>query len=222
MPVEPPAGVAIFEDHVLIAETLALSLRRRGVNADVVTGAAIACVPANPSPFADQLVLLDLDLGEADGSDLIGPLTDAGARVVVLSGVDDPVRLGEALERGAEGVLRKSQPAELTIQTVLNCMAGQLAMAPIVREELLHDLETRRTSKSHELDPFEQLTASEADVLGSLMEGLAAADIAERRGVSVKTVHTQVGAVLSKLGVHSQLAAVALAGQSGWQPPVTV
>lgn len=216
--------VTIFEDHALIAETLALSLRRRGLEAHVVTGDAVLGVlsPGGAAAFADDLVLLDLDLGVADGADLIDALCSAGARVVVLTGVEDPVRLGEALERGAEAVLGKGQPSTLTIETVLRCMTGQLAMAPLEREERLHDLELRRSSIRQTLEPFEHLTRTESEVLGLLMDGVAAADIAARRDVSLKTVHTQVGAILQKLGARSQVAAVAMAQRAGWRPAMSV
>jgi DNA-binding NarL/FixJ family response regulator len=51
------------------------------------------------------------------------------------------------------------------------------------------------------------------------MGGLAATEIAEQSFVSLSTVRSQIRAVLAKLGVHSQLAAVAMAHQSAWSPP---
>ena len=66
------------------------------------------------------------------------------------------------------------------------------------------------------LAPFAHLTAREAEVLADLMEGLATDVIAERHYVSLATVRSQVRAVLQKLCVNSQLAAVALAYRSGW------
>ena len=64
---------------------------------------------------------------------------------------------------------------------------------------------------------FGSLTRREREVLGGLVAGLRPADIALRDFVSVVTVRNQVQAVLTKLNVHSQLEAVALARWSGWQ-----
>jgi DNA-binding NarL/FixJ family response regulator len=48
------------------------------------------------------------------------------------------------------------------------------------------------------------------------MEGKSAAEIAAEAVVSLATVRSQIRAVLQKLDVTSQIAAVALAHRSGW------
>ena len=53
------------------------------------------------------------------------------------------------------------------------------------------------------------------------MAGESAETIAEQVVVSLTTVRSQIRAILLKLGVNSQLAAVALAREAGW-PPRTV
>ncbi len=55
------------------------------------------------------------------------------------------------------------------------------------------------------------LTASERRVLFYLTEGWAAQEIADRLVVSLTTVRSHIRSVLRKLGVRSQLAAVAIA-----------
>jgi two-component system, NarL family, nitrate/nitrite response regulator NarL len=53
-------------------------------------------------------------------------------------------------------------------------------------------------------------------VLSMIVDGLSAAAIAEKSFVSLATVRTQIRSILQKLGVNSQLAAAALARNSGW------
>jgi DNA-binding NarL/FixJ family response regulator len=55
------------------------------------------------------------------------------------------------------------------------------------------------------------LTRAEAHVLSDLADGLSNAQIADRRSVSVTTVRTHVGHILSKMGVRSRLQAGVLA-----------
>jgi len=69
--------------------------------------------------------------------------------------------------------------------------------------------------------PFESLSRREGEVLRLLMDGMSVNKIAETSFVSVGTVRTQVKAVLRKLGVSSQVAAVALAYKIGWDQPDT-
>ena len=54
------------------------------------------------------------------------------------------------------------------------------------------------------------------DALRSIAHGLSVQDIAADWVVSEATVRTHVQGVLAKLGVRSQLAAVAAARRSGW------
>ncbi len=54
------------------------------------------------------------------------------------------------------------------------------------------------------------------------MDGMSAEEIAEADFVALTTIRSQIRAVLHKLGVCSQLAAVAKANRAGWQPPTTV
>ena len=62
-----------------------------------------------------------------------------------------------------------------------------------------------------EVVPLDVLTTREREVLALLSDGLDARALALRLGISVTTVRTHVRNVLSKLGVSSQVAAVAQA-----------
>jgi two-component system nitrate/nitrite response regulator NarL len=66
---------------------------------------------------------------------------------------------------------------------------------------------------------FASMTRRESEVLGQLMAGRQVSEIARIRFVSESTVRTQVKSILAKLEVSSQLTAVGLAHQLGWQPP---
>jgi DNA-binding NarL/FixJ family response regulator len=55
------------------------------------------------------------------------------------------------------------------------------------------------------------LTKMQASVLGSLARGLSDREISKERGISLATVRTHVGQVLSKLGVRSRMQAALLA-----------
>ena len=65
-------------------------------------------------------------------------------------------------------------------------------------------------------EPFDRLTSREQQVLHALADGRSVACIAEDWFVSEATVRSQVRGVLLKLGVSSQLEAVARATKAGW------
>lgn len=68
------------------------------------------------------------------------------------------------------------------------------------------------------LDVFERLSPREQQVLFALMKGRTAREICEREYLSMPTVRSQIHAILSKLGVSTQLAAVVLAYRNSWLP----
>ena len=64
------------------------------------------------------------------------------------------------------------------------------------------------------LSPFLILTPREQWVLAELMEGRTGDAIAKANWIALSTVRSQIKSILQKLGVNSQLAAVALARQA--------
>ena len=211
------ARVAIIEDHGLLAQSLAFALADLGIHATVVKN-------LNPPAVLDvlresdlHLVLLDFDLGDAGvGLDLIEPITALGLRVVMLTGETDPITLAECVEAGAVGIISKSDPFERLIEHVTDVVNGRGILSMTTREQLLSGLRAHRSREVERVAPFERLTVRESEVLRDLIEGKNADTIATESYVSLATVRSHIKALLAKLDVNSQLAAVALARRSGW------
>jgi len=83
---------------------------------------------------------------------------------------------------------------------------------------VLTSLREHRAAERARLAPFERLTTRERIVLGALMDGASAEEIAKSSFVSLATVRSQIRSILEKLSVHSQVAAVALAHRLRWDP----
>lgn len=166
------------------------------------------------------LVLLDLELGDRLGSglDLIRPLTETGARVVIMTGVTDRPRLAACVEAGAIGIISKTDGFDELVDAIRRAADGEQILSERQRQDLLADLRSQRQADSARLAPFEALTAREQAVLAGLVAGESAETIAAKSYVSLSTVRTQIRSVLQKLGVNSQLTAVAFAREAGWPP----
>jgi two-component system, NarL family, nitrate/nitrite response regulator NarL len=219
--------IVILEDHVLFAESLELALSVEGYDVrrvlipdhEQAPGALISQV----TRLRPRVALLDLDLGHfGNGERLISSLATAGINVVVVTASLDRARWGEAIRFGARKVLAKSRPLNDILATVRRINQGLQVMAPGEREELLQAWVTER---SHLVDlhaRLDLLTAREREVLAHLMRGRSVREIAHVGVVSEATVRTQVKSILAKLEVTSQLAAVGLAHQVAWRPPLLV
>jgi len=211
--------VLIVEDHALLAQTLVIALNAEGCLARVAELINPATLLQQVCTQCPGVVLLDLDLGElGDGVELVRPLTELGARVLVVSGTTDRLRLAETVERGAVGFVSKKVPFETLLSTVLDVVAQRPVLSTAQRYELMAELRCARAARSKDLAPFKTLTPRERAVLSALARGQRAETIAAAAFLSEATVRSQIHGVLAKLGVSSQLEAVALAWTVGWFP----
>ena len=213
-----PKRVLIVEDHALLALSLQLALSAHGWIVETTDGPTAADIIEHAHRFAPRSVLLDIRLGSDVGSgiDLIGPLRGTGAEVVMLTAETDRAVLASCLEAGAAGWIGKHASLEEVEAALGDMRDGRPLIGCTVREAMLEQLRSHRATRCTALSPFEQLTQREREVLALLIEGLAAEEIAESRYVALTTVRSQIRSVLRKLGVRSQLAAVARASRAGW------
>jgi len=211
--------ILIVEDHEMLAQALALGLAGSSLIARVAEVSSPDRVLSQAAGLRPSLVLLDLDLGAFDGLDLIQPLRGGGATVLVVSGCADESRLAEALVLGAKGWVSKSEPFEQLLAAAelalhdrpLLPAARQQELLQAGRERLASDRELRRRLAS--------LTEREREVLAALSAGRSAQQIADQFVLSLGTVRSHIRAILTKLGVSTQLAAVAAARRDlpGWR-----
>ncbi|MEP9381750.1 response regulator transcription factor [Nocardioides sp. KR10-350] len=217
--------VVIVEDHVLFAESLELALSVEGYDVRRLTLPTEPCSPgtlvAGILRQHPRIVLLDFDLGRfGDGVRLVEPLAKVGTDVVVVTAATDEARWGQALRHGARTVLSKSQPLNDILGTVRRLNQGLSVLDVHEREKLIRLWHQRRHEIADLQTKIDLLTARESQVLGHLMRGRTVHEIATSSVVSEATVRTQVKAILAKLEVSSQIAAVGLAHRLGWKSPV--
>lgn len=211
------ATVRIVDDHQLLATALAVALRRAGLDADVAAPALFPELLTTLTDAAPQIVLLDLDLGGyGDSTPLIAPLTRAGIRVVVVTGLEDRVRIAAALEQGAVGYRSKADGLDALVTTVLAAQTSDEPLDAPTRVRLLEELRRARAERADAVAPFTRLTDREQETLRGIARGRSVRDLADDWVVSEATVRTHVRSVLAKLEVRSQLAAVAMAIRTGW------
>ncbi|HSL56700.1 MAG TPA: response regulator transcription factor [Acidimicrobiales bacterium] len=207
----------IVDDHELLADSLAASLAVLGFEVTRPESLDDRTVIDLVDSFEPDVVLLDLRLGEAHSAlGLVAPIRDRGAGVVVVTAETSTVAIAECIEAGAIGVVSKSEPFDRLVHAVRCAESVRSNLTSVERDELLAVLRAHRSADRLRRAPFERLTAREQEVLAGLAQGLSADELAALHFVSITTVRSQIRSVLSKLGVSSQLSAVALAHASGW------
>jgi len=203
----------VVEEHALMAAGLQLALSQRQWHVEINNAATADDVVDHAQRFGPHCVLLDTHLrnGVGTGIDLIEPLKATGAHVVMLTAERRRTVLAECLEAGAVGWIGVTTPLDEVDAALGRVMSGESIIGRTERSQLLEHLRLERAQSRRAQAIFEQLTHREALVLAALTDGLSADEIARAHFVALTTIRSQIRAVLQKLGVRSQLAAVALA-----------
>ncbi|MFF2011569.1 LuxR C-terminal-related transcriptional regulator [Streptomyces sp. NPDC058195] len=236
--------VLVVDDHRIFAESLAAALAAEPdveVSAAGSGPAALRCLErAAAEGRGYDVMLVDADLGTADGrpvpvpvavpSDGENALVDgislvsgvrAGrptVRTVVLAERDDPRRAALALQAGASGWVAKDCSLQRLLAVVRGVLRDETHLPPALLTGVLRELTAARKHRTESEQLVESLTPREREVLRCMVAGLGRKAVAERLFLSPHTVRTHMQNVLGKLGVHSTLAAVALARRAGVGP----
>jgi DNA-binding NarL/FixJ family response regulator len=207
----PPISVLVVDDHALFADVLKVRLMRESFieSVDVAYTAADATARLRAQSF--DVAVLDFVLDEGTALDLLAVISAESIPVhpVVLSAFDAVQDILDALMLGLRAWLPKTVDTNQLIRAVQGVSEGEVWLSPVLLGKVLDGL-VARTSRAPS-GPLDALTSREREVLEYMAEGMARADIASTLRVSVNTVRTHVQNLISKLGVHSTLEAVAMA-----------
>jgi DNA-binding NarL/FixJ family response regulator len=164
-----------------------------------------------------DVALVDLNLPDGSGADLIKELRDSRPRAtaLVLSATADQRHLATAIEAGAAGVMHKAAPMGELVEAVRRLATGDQLLSQEEVIEALRFLTRERESHREARVASDRLTPREREVLQALAEGSSDREIARRLHVGEGTVHSHVTNILSKLEVSSRLQALVFAVRHG-------
>jgi len=163
-----------------------------------------------------NLVLVDIrSLDVMSGFALLGELSRASLRFCVIDATEDGERENLWKVAGASGLIDRSEPFDELFRTITRVLRTDATRETSQRSSPSLALAQPEQPDSR-LQSFTVLTEREEIVLAELIEGHCAEEIANAAYVSISTVRSQIKAILQKLGVNSQLAAVAQARRAGW------
>jgi DNA-binding NarL/FixJ family response regulator len=199
--------VVLVEDHDMVAEAMALAMQRADDIEIVARARSIATALTEVRKHAPDVVLLDRRLPDGDAIDAIGPLSEFGARVLMLTGEATSTVAARVAEAGGCGLVLKSAGLDELEDAVRRVAEGEAVFGAEFLAGVLNRLTGRTRSAT--------LTARERQTLGLLADGASTAEVARRLGVAVNTARNHVQRVLEKLGARSKLEAVVIARKEG-------
>ncbi len=207
--------VLLVDDHASFREMLALVFDREPEFEVVAQAGSLA--EARRMLDGVDLTVVDLDLPDGDGTELISELraVNPQATVLVLTASAEREVHARAVEAGAAGVVHKSVHLEDVISAARRLARGEAILSMDEVIELLR-LAGRQQKRDYEAQrTTEQLTPRERDVLRALADGLSDKEIAERLHIGTGTVRNHFMNIFNKLGVHSRLQALVFALRQG-------
>ncbi|MEU9114097.1 response regulator transcription factor [Streptomyces sp. NPDC048483] len=184
-------------------------------DAELAAVAPLASVPPQPSAARDGA-----PRPAPAGIALVSGLRTSHPylRTVVLAERDDPRRAAAALQAGASGWVAKDCSLSRLLAVIRGVLRDETHLPPALLTGVLRELTAARKHRTESERLVESLTPREREVLCCMVAGLGRKAVAERLFLSPHTVRTHMQNVLGKLGVHSTLAAVALARRAGVGP----
>ncbi len=202
------ATFLIVDDHPLFREALRLAIESAYPNAQIHEASSIRAAKDAMTGQSFDLVLLDLSMPGTRGFDGLLEIRTQSPKqpIVIVSGLEDPRIIHEAMTYGAAGFISKSVRKPELAEAIRDVMNGLVYLprgyepprAESVGEKKATDLATRLGT----------LTPQQLRVLQMLRQGMLNKQIAFELDVGETTVKAHVSEILRKLNVASRTQAV--------------
>ena len=216
-----------FSDALVISDAGDLETARRQIGP--LGGAA----PADPF----KLILVDLELPDGNGMELLAELGAYPATKIVTTLYSDDDHLFPALQCGADGYLLKEDRFEVLVEELQKIVRGQPPLSPAIARRLLTHFRHPAGSGAEATVPaplaagflssrpvpmgrgapldHERVTPRESEVLTYLSKGFTIKEIANLMGIKWFTVNDHIKSIYKKLNVSSRAEAAVLASKQG-------
>jgi DNA-binding NarL/FixJ family response regulator len=211
----PNLRILLAEDHQMVREGLK-ALVNSQPDMTVVGEAGDGQAAIQQARELDpDVIVMDVSMPRMSGLEATAKIKDAlpDAKVLALTRHTDTGFLRQLFKAGAAGyVLKQSASSEL-IRAIRAVAAGDNYLDPSITGKVVNSYVAKQASH---LEPGEDLTPREEEVLKMIAWGNSNKDIASNLGISVKTVEAHKANLMKKLSFRSRIDIVRFAVVRGW------
>ncbi len=207
-----PASLYLVDDHVILREGLRAVLEAAGHRVLGET-ADLTQALSDLARLRPDVLLLDLNLGERNGLELLAELQRRAlpVRAVVLTMSQQPRNVAEAMRLGAVGYVLKGSPAGELMRAIDAALQGRRHLCAEVADLALQAL----TDNGNPANGFDTLSPRERQIVALVVKGHSSTAIGQALHLSPKTVDTYRSRLMAKLGASDVPTLVRLAIKSG-------
>jgi len=208
--------VLVVDDHTIVREGICALF---GLSPEIeVAGEACNGQEAieKIKEIRPDVVLMDIAMPVMDGLEATRRILQVfpDAKILALSQHNDREYVLQIIEAGARGFISKTVASSDLVRGIHSVYHGDSFLSPSVARYLVEDIQRESAGKKR-LDPYEQLTEREKEVLKLLAEGHTALEIAEILVISPKTVEGHKTRLMTKLDLHNRVELVKFALRKG-------
>jgi DNA-binding NarL/FixJ family response regulator len=208
-------SAVVVAAHPTVRRVVEIACHEAGVIVVDASGTAAEATAACRA-HGPELLVLDLDLPDADGFRVLADLGDLRPpSILVLAERADGDHVLRALRMGARGYLTKAGGLRDLGTTIRRVIAGERVMTPKLEKDAIGALGRMARHAREGADLAASLTTRQQQVLEFLSQGKTVSQIASRLGISPRTVETHVATLYRRLGVKTRVQAVSQAARLG-------
>lgn len=202
-------NILIVDDHAIVRAGLRRLLKGvfEGEVLEAATGREALALARTRSL---DLILLDMNLPELGGLELLGRLAAVAPTlpVLVVSMHAEPLYVTRAIDAGARGYVSKNIAPDELVTAIRQVAAG----GRYIEGELAQTLAINPVPA---LEPLEQLSSRDLEIMRLLARGRSLSEIADALGLGYKTIANTCTQIKGKLGVNRTADLVRLAIEAG-------
>lgn len=205
------AQLYLVDDHAILRDALVALLR--GSGHEVIGQASDPEAALNDlKRVVPDIVLIDLNLGERSGFELLAEIRRRAIRVktLVTTMSSRPSDVAEALRQGADGYVLKGSSSTELMEAIDAVMSGRRHFEGRVTELAVQGLTTPSDAAA-----LGALSGRERQVIMLVVNGRTSAEIAEELHLSPKTVDSYRSRLMAKVGVKDVQGLVRFAVRAG-------
>jgi DNA-binding NarL/FixJ family response regulator len=202
-----PIAIMIADDHALMREGTRRILEQHPdfeVVGEAEDGQQALELIESLKP---DVAILDIRMPKLNGVEVVRGMKRCcpETKALMLTAYDDDDYIFALMEAGASGYLLKTASAKELADSVRNVHSGEPVLDPAIAMKIARLWAQRGTSKQGNA---EQLSPRELEILELAAKGLRNKAIADKLGISIRTVEGHFNNVFAKLGVSSRIEAI--------------